>query len=318
MRTILVSSLILTSTLIPFAAGEDGPRLLENNLRQTASAARPAASIRLDVNMTLVPVTVMDTMGHNVLGLSRENFRVFDGSEPRTIISFGRQDAPVSVGLVFDCSRSMKDKFKTAREAPAQLFQQLNPEDEAFLITVAERADIRQDFTSDFNEIRNKLLFTNPQGTTSLLDGVYLGLQHLKRAHNPKRALVIISDGGENNSRYTLRELAAMAQESDTQIFSICLFGDPKTREEQDGPELLSDLSLASGGVKFMITDLNTMQSAFADIGVTVHNQYVLGYYPPDNVPGGKYRKIKVQLLLPNGLPRLQIFARSGYYTPQQ
>jgi Ca-activated chloride channel family protein len=299
------------------AAEDDGPRLLENNVREAALSAGPSASIRMDVNMTLVPVTVMDTMGHNVLGLRRENFRVFDGAEQRPIVSFGRQDAPVSVGLVFDCSRSMTDKFKTARQAPAQLFAQLNPEDKAFLITVADRADLRQDFTSDFGEIQNQLLFTNSKGTTSLLDGVYLGLQHLKKAHNPKKALVVISDGGDNNSRYTMHELAAMAQESDTQIFTICLFQDPKTREEADGPGLLADVSQASGGVKFMIKDLKDMHRAFADIGVTVHNQYVLGYYPPDNVPGGKYRKIKVQLLLPTGLPRLQIFARSGYYTPQ-
>jgi Ca-activated chloride channel family protein len=313
-----VSLFVLAANLMPLAAENDGPRLLENNLRQTPASALPAASIRLDVNMTLVPVTVMDTMGHNVLGLSRENFRVFDGSEPRPIVSFGRQDAPVSVGMVFDCSRSMTDKFKTAREAPLQLFNQLNPEDEAFLVTVADEAVLRQDFTSDFSEIQNRLLFTHPKGTTSLLDGVYLGLQHLKKAHNPKKALIVISDGGDNNSRYTMHELASIAQEADVQIFTICLYGDPKTREEQDGPGLLGNLSTVSGGINFTIAGLLTMRSAFADIGVTLHNQYVLGYYPPENIPSGKYRRIKVQLLLPTGLPRLQIFARSGYYAPQR
>src|SRR5512132_1498405 len=106
MRRLLVSLFLLTANLIPLAAEDDGSRLLESNLRETAMTARPSASIRMDVNMTLVPVTVMDTMGHNVLGLRRENFRVFDGTEQMPIVSFGRQDAPVSVGLVFDCSRS--------------------------------------------------------------------------------------------------------------------------------------------------------------------------------------------------------------------
>ena len=165
--------------------------------------------------MALVPVTVLDPMGHNVLGLDRENFRVFDGTEQRPIVTFGQSDAPVSVGLIFDCSRSMREKFKIARQAPVELYPQLNPDDESFLITVSDKPQLRQDFTSAFNDIQNALLFTNPDGTTSLLDGVYMGLQQLKKAHNPRKALIVVSDGGDNNSRYTLRELASMAAEAD-------------------------------------------------------------------------------------------------------
>jgi len=268
--------------------------------------------------MTLVPVAVQDTSGHNVLGLERDNFRVFDGSEPRPIVSFGRQDAPVSVGIVFDCSGSMSSKFKVARDAPRQLFQQLNPEDEAFMVTVSSQAELLRDYTSNFDGLRSALLFTQPKGETALIDGAYLALAHLARAHNPRKVLIIVSDGGDNNSRYTLHELEELAREADTQIFAICLFQNPNTPEEFSGPELLGKLTGDTGGIRYLISDPNDMQTSFAQIGVTVHNEYVLGYYPPTNLPAGKYRKIKVQLNLPEGHPRCQIYARAGYYTPEQ
>jgi Ca-activated chloride channel family protein len=302
------------------AADDSGPRLLDH---QTIAKTAPAtastpdpSSIRVDVNMALVPVTVMDSTGRNVVGLSQENFRVFDGNEPRPIISFGTADAPISIGLIYDCSRSMTDKFAIARRAPAQLFEQLNPEDEAFLITVSDRPAMRQDFTSDFSQIQSALTFTHPNGTTSLLDGVYMGLQRLRQAHNPRKALIIVSDGGDNNSRYTIRDLANLAAESDTEIFSICLYGNPQSEEEASGPGLLSHLAQVSGGISYMIGDVNAMKTTFGKIGITLHHQYMLGYYPSPNVPSGKYRKIKVQLLVPEGIQRLRIFSRSGYYAP--
>jgi Ca-activated chloride channel family protein len=198
------------------------------------------------------------------------------------------------------------------------LFRQLNPEDEAFLITLSDRPQLRQRFTQDFSDIQNALLFTHPDGSTSLLDAVKLGLHEMKKARNPRKALIVVSDGGDNNSRYTLRELTAMAAESDTQIFSICIFENPKTTEEADGPDLLGRLSGSSGGVRYMFNDVNEMRKVFGLIGVTLHSQYVLGYYPADGALDGKYHKIKVQLLTPPGLPRLMIFARSGYYAPEK
>jgi Ca-activated chloride channel family protein len=212
----------------------------------------------------------------------------------------------------------MREKFKIARQAPEALYSQLNPDDESFLITVADRPSLRQDFTSAFNDIQNALLFTNPDGTTSLLDGVYLGLQQLKKAHNPRKALVVVSDGGDNNSRYTLRELTQLAAEADVEIFNICLYEKPETPEEADGPELLGKLSQASGGITYMIDDVKQMRTIFGKVGVTLHNQYVLGIYPPENAPCGKYRKLTVKVLVPAGLPRLKVYSRNGYFVPDR
>ena len=320
MRTLFVSLCLLMAGETPILAADDsGPRLLDHQTivkAAPAAAAPTSSSIRIDVNMALVPVTVMDSAGRSVMGLSRENFRVFDDNEQRPIIAFGTSDGPISIGLIYDCSRSMTDKFAIARQAPVNLFEQLNPEDEAFLITVSDRPALRQDFTSDFSQIQNSLMFTHPMGTTSLVDGIYMGLQQLKKAHNPRRALIVVSDGGDNNSRYTLRDLSNLAAESDTEIFSVCLYGNPQSDEEVNGPALLNRLAQMSGGLNYMITNVNAMKTTFGKIGVTLHHQYMLGYYPSPSVASGKYRKIKVQLLLPEGIQRLRVYSRSGYYAP--
>jgi Ca-activated chloride channel family protein len=317
MRSLVVC---LCSTLLSLNLGAagDGPRLFDHDQRPHTPAQTASASIRIDVDMALVPVTVLDPRGRSVLGLERDNFRVYDDKEPRPIVSFGQQDGPMSVGLIYDTSRSMTDKFKVARTAPEELFRLLNPEDEAFLITVAENAKLRQGFTSKFEKIQNALLFLNPKGTTSLIDGIVMGLQQAKKARNPRRALIVVSDGGDNNSRYTLRELASMAAEADTQIFTVCLYDRPQTQEEVEGPELLGQLALASGGIQYLISNANDLRKSMGQIAVNLHNQYVLGYNPPDEAQSGKYRKIQVKVLLPRGLPTLKVFARSGYYVPEK
>ncbi len=319
MRRIFVPFYLLMMLLPAGAAPNDdssGPLLLNGKLPAQPAAAK--SSIRVDVNMTLVPVTVMDAFGRNVRGLDRQNFRVFDGPEQRPIVAFSQQDAPVSVGLIFDCSRSMTDKFKTARDAASEFFKQLNPEDESFLVTVSDRAELRQGFTSNFSDIGNALVFVQPNGTTSLIDGVYLALTEMKKAHNPRKALIIVSDGGENNSRYTMRELINMAVEANTMIYTIGIFQNPQSQEELTGPETLTRLSQNTGGLASVVQSATDLRNTMTQIGVTLHNQYVLGYYPPETAQSGKYRKIKVQLLVPEGTPRLQIYARTGYYVPER
>lgn len=309
----ILMSLLLAAAIPGMGDSSKGPVALSDR-----AADGPKTQIRVDVSMALVPVSVVDADGRNVTGLRRENFRLLDGKEPQDIASFSREDQPVSVGLIFDCSRSMTDKFPVAREAPTQLFRQLNERDESFLVTVSDAPSLRHGMTSMFGELRDALLFTSPTGSTSLLDGVYLGLAQMKKAHNPRKALIIVSDGGDNNSRYTLRELKKIALESDTQIFSIGLHASPRTPEEQQGPALLEDLAHASGGIHFPVTSPLQMAEVMAKIGSTLHNQYVLGYYPPLSAQSGKYRPITVQLLVPRGMPDVRIFARAGYYTPDR
>jgi Ca-activated chloride channel family protein len=312
----LLSVLGVAAGIAASDADPQGPKLLDE-VRERPGTNVPAASIRANVNLTLVPVTVLDRAGRNVTGLARESFHVFDGSE-RPIVAFSQEDQPISVGLIFDCSSSMTDKFRTSREAPSALFRELNERDEAFLVTVSDSPNLRMKFTSNFNDIGSALVFTNPHGSTSLLDGVYLGLSQMKKAHNTRHALIVVSDGGDNNSRYTLRELTRIAAESDTEIFTIGLHQDPRAPEEVNGPALLAKLSAASGGMSYDVRDPKGLSLAMGKIGVTLHNQYILGYYMPDDAECGKYRKIKVLLTAPVGTPELHMYARSGYYVPER
>jgi Ca-activated chloride channel homolog len=320
MRTKLALCLFLPLLAAPCFGGDanrvaasGGPLLLDRDIRQQPQLPKPS-DIRVDVDMALVPVTVLDPSGRNVLGLQPGNFKLFDGSNQMPIASFGRQDAPVSIGLIYDFSGSMGDKANEASDAPIELFQKLNATDEAFLITVSDHAELNYGFTSDFAELQNALLFANPKGTTPLLDGVYFGLSELKKAHNPRKVLVIVSDGGDNNSRYTLKQVLDTAVESDTQIFAIGLYTDPQSPEESDGPDMLNRLCSKTGGIAFSTASPEGLGATMAKLGDIIHNQYLLGYYPPENQQSGKYRKIKVKLALPAGSPRLNIYARSGYY----
>jgi Ca-activated chloride channel homolog len=311
-------SFFLLFALAAIAFADDSSKQLSPSIQKSGSSAPSDSSLRVDVSMALAPVSVTDPNGRNVVGLQRENFRLLDDKQPRDIASFSREDQPVSIGLVFDCSRSMSDKFLVAREAPTQLYRQLNDKDESFLITVSDRPTLRQSLTSNFEELQNALFFTNPNGTTALLDGVYLGLAQIRKARNPRRALIVVSDGGDNNSRYNLGELKKLATESDAQIFAIGLHLNPSTVEERDGPELLDALTRVSGGINYAVTNVNEIAGALAKIGTTMHNQYVLGYYPSVSTQSGKYHRITVQLKLPSYLPPLHIYARAGYYTPER
>lgn len=313
--------LLALAVLGTAAIAADGPEITSAGpLRlkpKPASQAAGSNPIRVDVNMTLVPVTVLDDRGRNVLGLNRVNFRIVDGSEQRPISAFSMADAPVSIVLVFDASSSMGVKFGRAREAVGELFRQLEPGDEISVVTVSTTVSVLQPFTTDFRQVQDALLFASPDGTTSLLDGVYSGLAEMKKAHNARKALIVISDGGENNSRYTLRELFSRAVEADTLIYSIGICDDPQTEEEVEGPELLQGISGMTGGVEFEVQDAPDIRKAMNRIAANLHNQYILGYYPPAGIPAGKYRKIRVDVLLPAGSPHLQVLARRGYYAPE-
>ena len=210
----------------------------------------------------------------------------------------------------------MLTKFRDEREAPLQLFDQLGTAGESFLVTVSDRAALRTPLTTDLEQITNSLLFTQPNGSTALLDGVHLALTELKKSRLSRKALVVVSDGGDNNSLYSMREMEKIVMEADAQIFTILLCTNPATPEEVRGPDLMRRLALQSGGTNFVIRRMEDIHDAMSKIGVILHNQYLLGYYVPDEAQSGQYRRIAVQLLLPSKVTGLAIHARQGYYAP--
>jgi len=275
--------------------------------------------LKVDVNLVLVPVTITDPMNRLVTGLDRENFNVFEGRERQEIRTFSSEDAPVSVGVIFDMSGSMGSKIERAREAVIEFFKTANPQDEFFMITFADKPEEISDFTSSVEDIQGRLIYTIPRGRTALLDAIYLGISKMRQARYPKRAMLIISDGGDNHSRYTESEIRSTVKEADVLIYAIGIYDHFfPTEEERLGPGLLSDITELTGGRAFTIDNPNDLADVSTKIGIELRNQYVLGYRPKNPVHDGKWRKIRVKLIPPKGLPPLRVFAKTGYYAPTE
>jgi Ca-activated chloride channel family protein len=271
--------------------------------------------IKANVDLVLVPVTVTDPMNRLVLGLEKDNFRVLEGKEEQELRSVSNEDAPISLGIIFDMSGSMSTKVERAREAVLEFCKTANPQDEFFLITFADAPKQVSGFTQSVEELQGKLIYTAPKGGTALLDAIYLGLSNMRQAKYPKKSLLIISDGGDNHSRYSEREIKSSIKEADTMIYSIGIYDHFfQTEEEEMGPGLLSDISDLSGGRAFTVDNPNDLPEVAIKIGIELRNQYVLGYRRKRPAHDGKWHKIKVKLLPPRGFPLLHVYARSGYY----
>jgi len=287
-----------------------------------ADNQRLAPNLRIDTNQVLIPVTVTTPLNQFVTGMEKENFRLFEDKVEQEISYFASFDAPLSIGLVFDASGSMGKKLNESRLAAAEFFKTANPEDEFFLVQFNDRPQLVMPFTRATEEIQNRLTFTQAKGRTALLDGIYMALQELRKGKNPRRALLLISDGGDNSSRYTESEVRNLLREADAQLYAMGVFepivSRSRTAEELAGPGLLSELASMTGGRHFPVENLNDLPDIAAKIGVELRNQYVLGYTSKNLARDGKYRRVTVKLNQPRGLPPLKALYRQGYYAPSQ
>ena len=283
---------------------------------------RITPNLRVDTNLVLIPVSVYTPMNQFVTGMEKENFRVFEDKVEQEVTYFASFDAPISVGVVFDASGSMGAKLTKSRQAAAQFFKTANPEDEFFLIQFNDRPQLVVDYTRDTEEIMTRLTFTQAKGRTALLDGLYQALTHLRKGKNPRKAILVISDAGDNSSRYTESEVRNLLREADAQLYAIGIF-EPisargRTAEELAGPGLLNDMAEMTGGRHFPVENLNDLPDIAARIGMELRNQYVLGYISKNQNRDGKYRRVQVRLNQPRSLPPLRALYRQGYYAPNQ
>jgi Ca-activated chloride channel homolog len=284
-----------------------------------ASLETHTKPIKKDVDLVLVPVTITDQMDRLITGLDKQNFQLWEGKEQQDIKHFSTEDAPVSVGIIFDSSGSMADKMARAREAVMEFCKTANPQDEFFMISFSDTPTLISDFSSNPDEIQNRLVFANAKGRTALLDAIYLGMHKMKQAKNQKKALLIISDGGDNHSRYTESEIKSQIKEADVMVYAIGIYDHTyPTTEEMLGPQLLSEVAEVTGGRSFTIDNPNDLPDAAGKIGMELRNQYVLGYRPSKLQRDGKWHKIKVKIRIPKGLPPVQVFAKTGYYAPAE
>lgn len=331
-RTLRLASILLALWVITGASNpgftarnKDNPHPDKDQTPADVEIRQPpihAMPVRVDVDRVIVPITVTDPYDRIVTGLDKGNFDVFDDKVQQQILSFSTEDAPIAVGMIFDTSGSMSDKLQKSKEAALQFFKTSNPEDQFMLVAFNNRPYLVSNLTGNYENVLDRLLFVKSEGRTSLLDAIYLGLADMRRANTSRKALLVISDGGDNHSRYTSRDVKKAVKESDVQIYCVGIFeplsARARTPEEAAGPGLLSELASISGGRMFSVEDPDELPDIAEKISIELRNQYVIGYKPSNLVRDGRWRRIKVKLHPPRGLPPLQVYARTGYYAPTQ
>ena len=273
------------------------------------------AVLRVDTNLVLVPVTVSDPRNRPVVGLEREHFRVFQDKVEQRIVQFAMDDEPTAVGLVFDTSGSMGAKLQRSRMAASEFFKTANPEDEFFLAEFDRNPRMVVPLTQDTSRIESQLMFSQSKGSTALLDAIYMSLHEIKKSKKNKKALLIISDGGDNASRYTVSELNHVLRESDVLIYGIGVFGGGSTPEETGGPWLLDRIAEETGG-RLFVASSSELPDIARKIGIDLRNRYVLAYSPANAERDGRYHQIRVEVIPPRGMPKLRAHWRAGYYAP--
>lgn len=286
------------------------------------AASLPRADLRVDVPLVQIPVHVTTHLGASVVNLSRECFRLFEDQVEQKILNFVSEDAPVSIGLLFDLSASMKDKMRKASDSAIGMLKTANPEDEFFLVEFNDRPKLVVPFTRDVDEIQQELARAKPRGQTSLFDAIHLAVEQMKSARHLRKALIVVSDGGDNHSRHSETEIKEDMLEADVQVYAMGIFDQDgarnRTREERDGPRLLSDLAEKTGGRHFPVSDLSELPDVCSRIGEALRNEYLLGYFSTNPDRDGKYRHVRVVVDPPAGSPLVKVRYRLGYYAPSE
>jgi Ca-activated chloride channel homolog len=284
--------------------------------KQEANIDESHVNLRIDTTLVQVPVEVSDELNRPVSGLDKENFKVFDDKVQQKIITFAMEDDPIAIGLVFDVSGSMGGNVQQTRTAASYFFKTANPGDEFCLVTLSSEAQLTVPLTSNVGNIESQIIFTKGGGSTALLDGIYLGLSEVRRSTKLRKALVIISDGGENNSRYTEGEVLNAIKESDVLIYGIGIFGNGMGSNYSD-QVLMKDLTKESGGRLFPLSGMPLKD--FADkVVIDLRNRYMLGFSPTNLAKDGRYHRLEVKLVPPKGLPKISAHWKTGYYAASQ
>jgi Ca-activated chloride channel family protein len=296
--------------------------LTAGSVVQGTEGERVAGQVDIRVRTTLVVIPVAVTDSHNrfVLGLEKKDFTLLENGVEQKLAQFADENAPLSAGLLLDTSGSMGTKMAISKEAVHQFLKTMEPADEACLIEFGDKARVVEDFSNRTDMIEDKISETGAEGLTALLDAVSLGLDEMKKAKNTRRALVIISDGGDNNSKYSEAEIKDLIRKADVQVYSMGVFQPfpllALSAAELSGPKLLGELSEQTGGRVFAASQARDLPAIAARIGVELRNQYILAYSPINHARDGKYRRVEVRVKTPPGLAELKARWRTGYYAP--
>lgn len=315
---LIFRALLLTLLAFPVLAQDDvhiTPRIPPASEKKTMDLPAADETLKKNVNLALIPLSVVDIDGRPFLGLQKDHFRLKENGVEIPIQYFSVGDAPCSIGIVFDRSGSMGEKLQAAKEAVRELVKIANPQDEFFMVTFADTIEDVTDWTNG-DDLTARLTFTTSKGRTSLLDAVVLATNKMKeQSHYDRRALIIISDGGDNRSRYTEGYVKNLVQEANVMVFSMGLLAlqlsphlsgvettiqvplDSHEAELIQGPYLLDEIAKKSGGQLFVVAELRDVNTVARYISSILRMQYVLGYKPKHMLDDGKFRKVKVELV---------------------
>jgi VWFA-related protein len=256
-----------------------------------------------------ISTTVTDSYGRPVQGLRKQDFRLLQDGIEQDLSEFFVEDGPISVGVVLDASASVRNKFAEARRTVGEFLDLSTPGDEFFLVTFSDQPELVRGFTTEPQEIEADLAVVQPKGWTALYDAMVLAINHMKRASQKRRVLLVLTDGGDNNSRYSEGEVKNLIRESNVRILSISV---------QGHTPVLDKFAAESGGRAYQVHKLEELPEVAAAAGTEAHAQYVLGFIPADGPRDGKYHAVKVEVVPPVADPRLHLSWRRGYYGPTQ
>ncbi len=312
LRTILAGTIaVATAAMVLLAQSQPNVSIESRQKAKAEDISRP--DVRIDTSLVLIPVSVSDQVGRPVAGLEQKHFRIFDNKEQQKIETFSMDDGPVALGLVFDTSSSMSRNLAAARRAAALFVAMANPGDQFLLVEFDTAPRLTVPLTEDLAHIRYELTFNQSRGSTAMIDGVYMAMNEIKKSKAERKALILVSDGDDNNSRYTPGELKTVLQESEVLIYSVGMFaGDPTFTN----PGLMRGISEETGGRLFVA---NTgLPDIAAKISIDLRNRYLVGYRPTNPARDGIYHKVDVEMTPPRGLGKLKWYWRRGYYAPTE
>jgi len=293
----------------------EAARPFENSFGESQGSLRHVKPLRVDVDLVLVPVTVTDPMNRPVLGLRKQDFKVYENNDQQQIQYFSAEEAPISVGVLLDVSKSMTNKFVTERAAAEAFFKNANPQDDFFVITFADQPKLVTSSIESLDDIQESLASNIPDGHTALLDAIYLAVARMRSARYQHRALLIVTDGADNHSRYGLKEIRRLVEEASVDVYAIGIFDSLFFRsfEEMMGKRWLREITDVTGGQTVAAAGLEKVPEIAADVSRQMRNQYVLGYRPHKSARDSKWRKIKVNVIQATGEARVQTHYKKGY-----
>jgi VWFA-related protein len=316
--------------LISFGLAAESEPQTDSSAEKTAHEGTAARAVQpisgtflVNSDLVLIPVSVTDGKGRAVNGLDKDQFTLYEDKVEQVITHFAAEDAPVSIGIVFDASDSMEPRMHKAREAVNALVRNANPDDEFFLVQFSDGAELAAGLTKNAAEIQARAASIQTGGSTALLDAVLLAIREMKKAANTRKAIVIISDGEDNSSHCSVNFLKESVRESDSVIYAIGIdnsdvFTQNWGRERLSGAALLNEIATQTGGKLFEVSRLKQLPEVASNIGAQLRSQYLLGYTPSNNKKHGGYHRIQVKLARPKGFPRLHAAWRLGYYAPER